>query len=259
MAVNKVEYGNTTIIDITDTTAVASDVSVGKYFYTADGVKTDGSYVAPTPRTASDVTVSGATVTIPSGAYASQVQKSVASGSVGTPTASKGSVSNHTISITPSVVCSTGYITGGTKTGTAITVSASELVSGTKTITENGTGIDVSNYASVDVNIAGGGGTITVTKVETINYSYNGTWDQCTFAGTTSFDFTPSSDKTVPADFDFVELRRFNTGLYTNSAWLLEINPASDWSKVVVKYSSSGSQSSYGASVEYDFYKVTLS
>ena len=42
MAINKVEYGNTTLIDLTDTTATASDVASGKYFYTASGVKTEG-------------------------------------------------------------------------------------------------------------------------------------------------------------------------------------------------------------------------
>ena len=78
------------------------------------------------------------------------------SGSAGTPTASKGAVSNHSITVTPSVTNTTGYITGGTKTGTAVTVSASELVSGTKSITANGTGIDVTNYASVDVAVSGG-------------------------------------------------------------------------------------------------------
>lgn len=42
MAINKVQYGNTTLIDITDTTATASDVASGKYFYTNAGVKTQG-------------------------------------------------------------------------------------------------------------------------------------------------------------------------------------------------------------------------
>lgn len=64
-------------------------------------------------------------------------------------------MSSHSISVTPSVINTTGYISGGTKTGTVVTVSASELVSGTKSITANGTGIDVTNYASVDVSVTG--------------------------------------------------------------------------------------------------------
>lgn len=112
-----------------------------------------------TSRTASDLTASGATVTVPAGLYAAQATKSVATGTAGTPTASKGAVSNHSVNVTPSVTNTAGYITGGTKTGTAVNVTASELVSGTKSITANGTGIDVTNYAAVDVSVSGGGGT----------------------------------------------------------------------------------------------------
>lgn len=75
------------------------------------------------------------------------------SGTAGTPTATKGTVSNHSVSVTPSVTNTTGYISGGAKTGTAVTVSASELVSGTKTVTTTGTS-DVTNYASVNVDIS---------------------------------------------------------------------------------------------------------
>ena len=72
------------------------------------------------------------------------------SGTAGTPTATKGTVSNHSINVTPSVTNTTGYITGGTKNGTAVTVSASELVSGTYNVTSSGTK-DVTNYASASV------------------------------------------------------------------------------------------------------------
>lgn len=40
--VNKVVYGNQTLIDISDTTATAADVLAGRYFYTAAGAKTLG-------------------------------------------------------------------------------------------------------------------------------------------------------------------------------------------------------------------------
>lgn len=75
---NKVTLDGTTLMDISDTTAVASDVAQGKYFYTASGQKATGSSTAIVP-------------------------------------------------------------------------------TGTKSITANGTGIDVANYASVDVNVPTGG------------------------------------------------------------------------------------------------------
>lgn len=103
-----------------------------------------------TRRSSSDLTVSGATVTAPAGYYSTSASKGVASGTAGTPTATKGTVSNHSVTITPSVTNTTGYITGSTKTGTAVTVTASELVSGSQTITQNGT-VDVTNLASVTV------------------------------------------------------------------------------------------------------------
>lgn len=101
-------------------------------------------------KSSTDLTASGATVTVPSGYYASQATKTISSGSEGTPSANKGTVSNHTISITPTVTNSAGYISGGTKTGSAVTVSASELVSGSETKTSNGT-YDVTNLAQLVV------------------------------------------------------------------------------------------------------------
>ena len=106
-----------------------------------------------TARTSADLTASGATVTVPAGLYSAQATKTITSGTEGTPTATKGSVSNHSISVTPSVTNTAGYISGGTHTGTAVTVSASELDSGTKSISANGTGIDVVGYAAVDVAV----------------------------------------------------------------------------------------------------------
>lgn len=116
-------------------------------------------------KSSSDLTASGATVTAPAGYYSSSASKAVASGTAGTPTATKGTVSNHSISVTPSVTNTTGYITGSTKTGTAVTVSASELVSGSETKTENGT-YDVTNIASLVVNVSGSGASKNVQVVQ---------------------------------------------------------------------------------------------
>ncbi len=110
---------------------------------------------AVTPKSSSDLTVSGATVTAPAGYYSASASKSVASGTEGTPTATKGIVSNHQVSITPSVTNSAGYISGGTHTGTPVTVTAAELVSGSETKTANGT-YDVTNLAELVVNVSGG-------------------------------------------------------------------------------------------------------
>ena len=114
---------------------------------------------AVTPRASSDLTVSGATVTAPAGYYSSAASKSVASGTEGTPTATKSTVSNHSVTITPSVTNTQGYINGGTKTGTPVTVTAAELVSGSETKTANGT-YDVTNLAELIVNVASSGGLV---------------------------------------------------------------------------------------------------
>ena len=79
---------------------------------------------------------------------------SVPAGSA-TASATKGSVSNHSITVTPSVTRTAGWVTAGSANGTAVTVSASELVSGSETKTANGT-YDVTNLAQLIVDVQGG-------------------------------------------------------------------------------------------------------
>lgn len=157
-ATSSVSIANQTI---TLTKAVSVTPSVTTAGYVSSGTAGNASVSL----TASDITfresdsliVNGKEVTAPVGYYPAHAYASVADGTAGTPIATKGSVSNHTISVTPSVTNTTGYITGSTKTGTAVTVSASELVSGSETKTANGT-YDVTNLASLVVNVSGGGG-----------------------------------------------------------------------------------------------------
>lgn len=141
-------------------TAQSESVRADSGYYGLDEVDISVGAISPTyvgsqiPRKdSSNLTASGATVTAPAGYYSSSASKSVASGTAGTPTATKGTVSNHSVSVTPSVTNTTGYITGSTKTGTAVTVTASELVSGSETKTANGT-YDVTNLASLVVNVS---------------------------------------------------------------------------------------------------------
>ena len=117
--------------DTSDATATASDILSGKTAY-VDGEKITGNIAT---KTSSDLTASGATVTVPKGYYASQATKSITNGSAKTPatTVTKNptiSVSTSglitasvsgTQSITPTVTA--GYVSSGTS-GT-ITVSGS--------------------------------------------------------------------------------------------------------------------------------------
>lgn len=120
MAFSKIIVNGTTNMDVTQTTATAADVLYGKTLVIADGTTATGTIQTVT---------------------------------AGTPTATKGSVSGHSVTVTPKVTNPTGYIAGGTINGTAVTVSASELVSGNLAITDNTASTDVTNYATVSVNI----------------------------------------------------------------------------------------------------------
>lgn len=135
-------------------------------------------------------------------------------GTAGTPTATKGTVSNHSVTVTPSVTNTTGYITGSTKTGTAVTVSASELVSGSETKTANGT-YDVTNLAELVVNVSGGGGGMTVATANTTLASANASIQFTGLSGEpTSFVVTTADDlatgaspyKTATVVFDGTDL-----------------------------------------------------
>lgn len=142
-----------TAVDLSSDTVTAGSMLYGVTAHDNTGTAVTGNIVT---KTGSDLSASGDTVTVPAGYYASQTTKAVASGTEGTPTATKGTVSNNSVTVTPSVTNTAGYISGGTINGTAVTVTASELESGTLEITENGTGIDVTGYASVDVAVEGG-------------------------------------------------------------------------------------------------------
>lgn len=172
--------GTAKFTDVSDTTASASDVAQGKYFYTAAGVLTEGTAsgggggaavitdttdthggTIRTITTADEYYIQESKTVTPSSsqqvitpdsgydALESVTVEAVAAGSVSV-SATKGTVSNHSVSVTPSATKTAGLITSGTVTGTAVSVSASELVSGTYSVTSSGTK-DVTNYASASV------------------------------------------------------------------------------------------------------------
>lgn len=161
---NKVVANNQTLIDLSqDTVSSASHIRNGYTAHLNDGTQVTGSYTGGSPtlqaKSNIDPATSSQTITYDTGYDGlSSVQiNAMPSGTAGTPSATKGSVSNHSVTVTPSVTNTTGYITGGTKTGTGVSVSASELVSGSQNITANNT-YDVTNLAQVVVSVSGGGG-----------------------------------------------------------------------------------------------------
>lgn len=176
----------------------------------ADTIETIPSSADIPVKTSDDMTASGATVTAPAGWYKQAASKSVATATQATPSISV----NSSGLITASATQSAGYVDAGTKSGTKqLTTQAAKTVtptkseqtvvaagryttgavkvakipdsyiqpSGTKTITENGTH-DVTQYASVDVDVAGGGGggavetcTITLTNNGYLDVYYGAT------------------------------------------------------------------------------------
>lgn len=89
----------------------ASDLLSGKQLIDQDGNIVTGTIAT---KTSSNLTASGATVTVPAGYYATQATKSVSTATQATPSVSIDSAGKITASATQSA----GYVSAGTKTGT---------------------------------------------------------------------------------------------------------------------------------------------
>ena len=100
----------------------ASDLLSGKQLIDQEGNVVTGTIAT---KTASNLTASGATVTVPAGYYASQATKSVTTATQATPSVSIDSAGKITASATQTA----GYVSAGTKTGTKqLTTQASKTV-----------------------------------------------------------------------------------------------------------------------------------
>lgn len=125
----------------------------------------------------------------------------VPGGTEGTPTATKGTVSNHAITVTPGVTNVGGFISGGTHTGTGVSVSASELVSGAKSITANGNEQDVVNYATVNVSVPNSYAAGDEGKVVSSGALVSQTSDTATQNGTVDTTLINSLEVNVPNSY----------------------------------------------------------
>lgn len=128
MPISKVIYGADTIIDITDTTAGATSVASGRYFYDSAGTKVEGI----------------------GSALGDEIVGLSAGGSAHFITG---------VDLTDDTVTASALMSGYTahdRNGVAITGTASGggiIPTGTIAIASNGVGIDVSSYASADVAV----------------------------------------------------------------------------------------------------------
>ena len=91
--------------------AIDSNVLAGKKFIGSNGIEETGTIAT---KTKNDLTVSGATVTVPAGYYASDTSKSVATATQATPDINI----SPTGLITASATQSAGYVSSGTKSAT---------------------------------------------------------------------------------------------------------------------------------------------
>ena len=219
MAISKLILNGNVQMDVTGTTAIESDVRTGKKFTKVNGVEATGTDPGASLQSSKTATPSTSQQTIlPDSGYDGLEQvvvNAMPSGSAGTPTATKGTVSNHSISVTPSVTNTTGYITGGTKTGTAVTVTASELVSGTLSVASNGT-VDVTNYASANVSVVE---TYTATITSVSLGSESSLYVICPYPGGTKYYQAGDTFEFAQGDTlrCFVSVRGSGAYIYLNS------------------------------------------
>ena len=162
--------GNAVFVDTSDATLDNNAKMLSGNTAYANGTKYTGSIAT---KTSSDLSANGDTVTVPSGYYASNATKAVASGSATAPASISGSSASvsagtntitlsKTVSVTPSV--SAGYVSSGTAGNSSVSLTASVTTKGAATITPttsnqtiaSGTYLTGTQTISGDANLVAG-------------------------------------------------------------------------------------------------------
>lgn len=132
---------NAVFVDTSDATLASGGSMLSGVTAYADGTKYTGTIAS---KSSSDLTASGATVTVPAGYYSSQASKAVASGSATAPTSISGTSASlttgtNTITLTKSVsvtpVVSAGYVASGTAANSSVSLTATVTTKAAATIT----------------------------------------------------------------------------------------------------------------------------
>ena len=216
--------------------ASASDILASKEAIDKDGNKITGTIVT---KTSSNLTASGATVTVPAGYYASNATKSVASVTRAETTISvTKDDTNDKLTLTASNNQGTGYVTGANKTATkTVTLTTSgatatmsdgtnsvskSITSGSAktpatTVTKNPT-ITVSSSGLITASVSG---TQSVTPTVSAGYVSSGTAGTITVSGSATKQLTTQAAKTITPNTSSqtaVASGRYTTGAVTVAA-----------------------------------------
>lgn len=133
--------GEASFYDTSDATLDSGGKMLSGNTAYADGVKYTGSIET---KSASDLSASGATVTVPEGYYSAQATKSVASGSATAPASISGTTAtvttgSNTLTLTKSVsvtpVVSAGYVASGTAANSSVSLTATVTTKAAATFT----------------------------------------------------------------------------------------------------------------------------